>query len=502
MMIDHESASGAARVPSGTLGAWWREGVRTALLRSPRWSALHAQPLVVALLLAAWVLLAVLLQRLLIPGPAAFNASAIHAGWLGSLLALWLCWLVTTGAPRDATHGESAPPAATLFGLLLAQGLVIEAVSGAVLVPLMHAGWLEPDAMPRTLAWTLWLAPWGWALVAQCVLLLRFAPSRRALRVFVVLASGVPLALNLWAEPPALWQADEAAGRAAEARFPVTQDLIERQAPLLSAKLQELQPQRPGIVDLYALTFAPYATEDVFRRESAMVAEVMRDRFDAQGRVLQLVNHRDTSRELPWATPLNLQRAIERIAAVMDRNEDVLFIHLTSHGAGNGELAASFRPLDVETVTPQALKRWLDAAGVRYRVISVSACYSGSWIEPLAGDGTLDHDGLGRDAHVVRLRPQIRAHVLRPRGLQRAVATRAFVRARTCCRAHGDRAARARSRQDRRLLESADLGGRGDSRDPRAPGSATRTEDRRHRGALTLPRAAYNPPPFARPSSR
>ena len=104
---------------------------------------------------------------------------------------------------------------------------------------------------------------------------------------------------------------------------------------------------------------------------------------------MQLVNHRDTSRELPWATPLNLQRAIERIAAVMDRDEDVLFIHLTSHGAGNGELATSFRPLDVETVTPQALKRWLDAVGVRFRVISVSACYSGSWIEPLAGDGTL-----------------------------------------------------------------------------------------------------------------
>ena len=104
---------------------------------------------------------------------------------------------------------------------------------------------------------------------------------------------------------------------------------------------------------------------------------------------MQLVNHRDTALDLPWATPLNLQRAIERVAAVMDRDEDVLFVHLTSHGAGNGELSASFWPLHVDTVTPLALKRWLDAAGVRFRVISVSACYSGSWIEPLAGDGTL-----------------------------------------------------------------------------------------------------------------
>lgn len=40
-------------------------------------------------------------------------------------------------------------------------------------------------------------------------------------------------------------------------------------------------------------------------------------------------------------------------------------------------------------MTPQLLKKWLDDAGVKWRVISVSACYSGSWIEPLAGDGTL-----------------------------------------------------------------------------------------------------------------
>jgi hypothetical protein len=389
-VIEPQSSRGASSLPPGTLGEWWREGARTALLRAPRWIALHAHPVVLALLLAAWAALSVLLQRLMVPGPADFNASALHAGWIGSLLALWLCWLVAMSTPGDASGDEAAPPVATLFGLLLAQGLFIEAMSGAVLVALMHAGWLESEAMPRGLAWTLWLAPWGWALLAQCVLLLRYAPARRALRLFVVFASGAPLALNLWAEPPSLWHADASAAHAASApRFRVTQELIERQGPLLGTKLQELQPQRAGVVDLYALTFAPYAPEDVFKRESAMVADVMRERFDAQGRVVQLVNHRDTALELPWATPLNLQRAIERIASVMDRDEDVLFIHLTSHGAGNGELSASFWPLDVESVTPQALKRWLDAAGVRFRVVSVSACYSGSWIEPLTGDGTL-----------------------------------------------------------------------------------------------------------------
>ena len=38
---------------------------------------------------------------------------------------------------------------------------------------------------------------------------------------------------------------------------------------------------------------------------------------------------------------------------------------------------------------PADLKKWLDQAGVKYRVLSVSACFSGHWIAPLAGPGTL-----------------------------------------------------------------------------------------------------------------
>ena len=45
--------------------------------------------------------------------------------------------------------------------------------------------------------------------------------------------------------------------------------------------------------------------------------------------------------------------------------------------------------MTVTPVRPAELRAWLDQAGIRYRVISISACYSGSWIAPLAGDTTL-----------------------------------------------------------------------------------------------------------------
>jgi hypothetical protein len=172
-------------------------------------------------------------------------------------------------------------------------------------------------------------------------------------------------------------------------RFRLTQDVVETQGERLKGDLDALAPRRAGRVNMYVVTYAPYANDDVFSRESALVASVMRDRFDAGSHTIELVSRFDQSPHTAWATPLNLQRAIARVAALMNRDEDVLFVYLTSHGARNGSLAASMWPLEVDALTPQQLNRMLDEAKVRNRVVAVSACYSGSWLIPLSGGDTL-----------------------------------------------------------------------------------------------------------------
>lgn len=183
---------------------------------------------------------------------------------------------------------------------------------------------------------------------------------------------------------------DDAAGAEAwpEPMAP-DQAALEAQSRSLIDALDGVAPQRPGVTELFAITFAPYASEDVFSREVKMVGGMLDDRFDTAGRRMNLQNHASTLGTVPWATPLNLQRAIDRMAARMDRDEDILFLHLTSHGARDGRLAAGFEPLSVAEVTPADLRRWLDDAGVRYAVISISACFSGSWIPALEAPGTL-----------------------------------------------------------------------------------------------------------------
>jgi hypothetical protein len=73
----------------------------------------------------------------------------------------------------------------------------------------------------------------------------------------------------------------------------------------------------------------------------------------------------------------------------MDANEDVLIVYLTSHGSEKHRLSVDLRPLELAEVDPARLRKALDDAGIRWRVIVVSACYSGGYVEPLRDERTL-----------------------------------------------------------------------------------------------------------------
>jgi Peptidase C13 family len=66
-----------------------------------------------------------------------------------------------------------------------------------------------------------------------------------------------------------------------------------------------------------------------------------------------------------------------------------LVVYLTSHGGSDFKLAAAHWPLEVEPLTPQELRSMLDKAGIRHRVVAVSACYAGGWADVLANEDTL-----------------------------------------------------------------------------------------------------------------
>ena len=372
------------------MSLWWREGVRSALLLRPRWFAAVASPSLVLTVVIASTLWQVALQRLYIDGPANFYWPALSSGWFPTAVAAWVCWRL---APRaDAPlPSHRAPSASALFTVNLAQALVLSLTIGVSYLLLMRLGVLRSTDASGWAAWFVWGAAMLWFIVAQGLLFWRAGHATVLVRSACVALLSLVAIASVWVQPLRLWYpatSDEAEA-AAERPLLLTPSLLEEQMATLPKALAALPAQRNGVIDVYALTFAPYASEDVFLRESRMVTGVIEERFDARGRALQLVNHKSTAGTLPWATPANLERALQGIGSRMDRDEDVLFIHLTSHGARSGQLSAEFWPLSIEPLTPQALKAALDGAGIRRRVISVSACYAGSWIAPLADDDTL-----------------------------------------------------------------------------------------------------------------
>jgi len=165
--------------------------------------------------------------------------------------------------------------------------------------------------------------------------------------------------------------------------------IYSRQPDLLQRALQRMAPGQPGRRDLFAVTFAGFGEEDVFRREAMQVADIIGKRFEAADRQLQLINNRATLDTHALASRSNLAVALRAIARKMQREEDILFLFLTSHGAQDGAFAIQLGALGLNDLRPSELRAALDEAGIRWRVIVVSACYSGQFITALAEPHTL-----------------------------------------------------------------------------------------------------------------
>ena len=369
----------AALAERPPFASWLREGLRAGFLLRPR---LPLAPPTPAQLLALVILvsaLELLLARFEVAGPALFDLRGWLAPQWGTAMLLLLVWWVLP-PPRGL---------AAWFALWVVASMPANTVSQLLGIAQAHEkmpAWLNGATWA---GWALYLLLWAWVVAVAVRLAAGFGvdrPRRAVLALGIVTLFGV----SAWQFPDRPWQQDGAQVEAAERpTLELSQETFETQQAVWDKAVASLAPQREGVTDVYGLVFAPYADEEVFLRESTMVAGLLADRFDAKGRVLHLVNSPGTSDTYPWATTLNLERAIEALAARMDRENDLLVVYLTSHGASDYKLAASHGPLQVDTVSPGELRAALDKAGIRNRVIAVSACFSGGWIGPLASDTSL-----------------------------------------------------------------------------------------------------------------
>lgn len=159
------------------------------------------------------------------------------------------------------------------------------------------------------------------------------------------------------------------------------------QRRLLDAAFAALKASEPGRIDLYLLAVAGDGSQEVFRREVDFVRQQFAERFGTAGRTVTLVNSRNTAASAPLATASGIREALKAIGSRMHVEEDILFLFLTSHGSKDHELEIRENGMELNGVRAPVLASLLKESGIRWKVVLVSACYGGGFIDALQ-DGT------------------------------------------------------------------------------------------------------------------
>jgi hypothetical protein len=240
-----------------------------------------------------------------------------------------------------------------------------------------------------------------WSVVALLLLLLYVSLyGRRSLFALSgatqprALASGILVGiLSLWVSDrlyvdSSVWMAPDDAEADYESAWDEAEPLLFSQSARIDTAVDAVEPAPGDAPAVFFVGFAGYAEERVFAEEIKLAARVVGDRYESRRRSVLLVNDRRSRNAQPLASPTALRYALRRLATKMNTERDILFLALSSHGSVDS-LAVSNRPLLLQDLSAADLASALADSGIKWRVIVISACHSGSFIDELRNPNTI-----------------------------------------------------------------------------------------------------------------
>jgi hypothetical protein len=139
--------------------------------------------------------------------------------------------------------------------------------------------------------------------------------------------------------------------------------------------------------NVYFLALAPYANQAVFAREVRASRDIFDKHFKTEGRSAILINSEMPSETVPIASTGNLKNLAAELKSKINGKKDVVVLFITSHGSQD-LISVSQYPLPLNQIKPSHIKEALDATGALHRVVIISTCYSGSFIDDLKDEHT------------------------------------------------------------------------------------------------------------------
>ena len=188
---------------------------------------------------------------------------------------------------------------------------------------------------------------------------------------------------------PELWHAVEDVDVTALDKARATEDAMFRQAANIDSAVARLAPQTTGRTDVFFVGFAGDGAQSVFANEVAFARTALASKLDLRDRSVELVNSTRIDTHTPRASGAGIRYALAQVGKRMNAEEDVLILFLTSHGRESGMLSVRQPGWPLVDISPAALDEALRDAGIKWRIVIVSACYSGSFIDALGDDYSL-----------------------------------------------------------------------------------------------------------------
>jgi hypothetical protein len=157
----------------------------------------------------------------------------------------------------------------------------------------------------------------------------------------------------------------------------------------IDAALREIDATPSDQPRMFYLGVAGFGDQRVFGEEIELAAQRVDERYGVAKRRVLLINDRRDFDSHPMASPTALERALRGMSTRMNREQDILFLALSSHGKRNAQFVVTNAGLPLNWLTGEALARMLRESGIRWKILVISACYAGAFIEPLRDDHTI-----------------------------------------------------------------------------------------------------------------
>jgi len=188
---------------------------------------------------------------------------------------------------------------------------------------------------------------------------------------------------------PDVWNPRDANSFVSAGELAERETALFEQADRIDAALESVQRGHAANSEAFFLGFAGVGDEKVFAQEIGLASRVVGQRFGVGDRHLALINDERDLDRAPLASVSGLRYALQGLAARMDLDKDVLFLSISSHGSEAPAIAVSNSQFPLQILSGEDLAAALHDSGIQWRVIIISACYAGGFIDAVRDPKTI-----------------------------------------------------------------------------------------------------------------